>query len=329
MNVKRLIGTLLVASLALASIGAAYAQEAEEATREGFVGTVSSYSGTTLVIKVVDEDTGAATSVTITAVTEDNVKSPGQPGQTPEEVLEPGAKVAVLAEMVDGAWEAVQVVVRPTKPTFVPLVGAVVSADGNEIQIMLPNGDIKTVQLPPNATGPGIGEVVTAFSRGEGDDDEGGPPVATGLVRASEVGNRLRTFIQEADTDTPGSLDDIALLVLSHAAHQEDVITRILANPNLPDQAIAGMTRGLANAQEGRLRAQETATRARAKAQQIRSGANSDRGGPPEGRGQGGIGSEDEACADGSPRDEDGDCPGDEGQGQGNQGQGNQGQGGS
>lgn len=327
MNVKRLIVSMMAVSLALAGIGAAYAQEAEETTREGFVGTVSSYSGTTLVIEVTDEDTGAATSVTITAVTEDNVKTPGQSSLTPEEALEPGAKVAVLAQMVDGAWEAVQVVVKPTEPTFVPLVGAVVGAEGNEIQIMLPNGDIKTIQLPPNASAPGIGEVVTAFSRGGDEDDTGGPPVATGLVRASEVGNRLRAFIDQADTDTPGSLDEIALLVLSHAAHQEEVITRILANPNLPAQAIAGMTRGLANAQEGRLRAQETATQARAKAEEARAG----RGGRPEGSGQG-SGTEDETCADGSPRDEDGDCPGDAGQGgqgQGNQGQGNQGQGGS
>ena len=326
MNMKRWIGVLTAVGLMLSSIGVAYAQEAEEGTRRGFVGTVSSYSGSTLVIEVVDQAAATSTLITITNVTEDKIKVPGQPAATDVAgALEPGSKVAVLAQKVDDTWEAVQVIVKPTAPTFPPVVGAVVSVEDGVLQIMLPNGEIKTIQLPPQASAPGIGEVVTAFSRGTGGEDDGdGPPVVTGLVRASQVSNRLIAFIDEATTDTAGTLDDLADLVVSHAAHREEMLTQILAKPNLPDQAKAGITNALAKAQAGRQRAQESATRARAKAEKAR-------GGPPEGRGPNGVGSEGE-CDDGASPNEDGTCPNEgeqdgQGQGQGGQGQGQGGQG--
>ena len=290
MKVKLWAGVLLAVSLILSSIGVAFAQDGQEGTRRGFVGTVSSYEGTTLVIEGRDDDTATSTPITITGVTEDKVKYHGQPAVTEVAgTLEPGAKVVVLAQLTeDGDWEAIQVVVKPVEPTAPPVIGAVASIDENGVlTITRRDGSTKTVQLGRGAVPPEVGELVTAFAGRpsvDGEEDGDGPPVATGLVRAAEVRQRLNFHLQQAADDPELPVQTRARLVV-HLATTLDSFSGQHINvleavrTKAPAAAQHGIDTALANAQRGREQAQANAEEARAKA-----GPPADRG-RPEGAG--------------------------------------------
>jgi len=117
------------------------------------------------------------------------IKMPGGPRHG---TFTDDAEVVVLGQETDGGWEAVWILVKPVKPD-VPLQGVVVAVDGDEITVESPDGNTETVTLPEDAGDVAPGEVVTVF-RGNSDH-------AKGMVRAEEVKNRLKNFLDDAELD--------------------------------------------------------------------------------------------------------------------------------
>lgn len=199
-----------------------------------------------------------------------------------------GANVVILAREDGDQWVAMWVLVKPTKPTAPPVTGAVVSVQDGVLTIMRPDGTTKVVQLGRGAASPKVGEVVTAFagpSSADGVPGADGPPVAKGLVKASEVRQRLEGFLQDLTTgsgDLPEaasnrraqSVVDIAAILEGHADKHVKLLEK-LSQKDLPVRAAEGMRKALENAQRGRSQAKLKASEARTKA------------GPPEERGGG------------------------------------------
>ncbi|MCI0848599.1 MAG: carboxypeptidase regulatory-like domain-containing protein [Chloroflexi bacterium] len=234
-------------------------------------------------------------SESVTDGIESFTQKTGSKWQTPTD----GDRVVVLVEFVDqGDGELVKVAVwlkvKPTKPLF-HTVGAVVGIATDEngvwtVSIMRKNGKVKDLQLGPDAKVPEVGDLVTAFQSRGGDDDgdeEDGPPVIRGLVRAQEVRQRLEGFLEDLTSD-PGQVPsdvadrraqrvaDLAARLEAHAAKHARIIERASQNAKLPAQAVAGMLNGLERAENGRAQAKARATEARIKAADARANA-----GPP------------------------------------------------
>ena len=343
MNIKRWISVPLALSLMLFSFGVASAQEDAEVERTGFAGTVVSYDAGTgiLVLSVLAEGETASSEITI-SVASDVIKIPGDSG-----VLEEGAKVVVLAHQPEGEdqWVADSLVVKPVKPISPPIVGAVVSRETDAqgirfLTIMRRDGTTKTIQLRAGDVAPEEGELVTAFAGPPDDDDRGGRPVLTGLMKADDVRARLNKHLADSagNPDLPEQarsrlVDDLATTLGAFVSRQVTLLENIKARA--PAAAQQGLDTALANARRGRDQAQANAAVAREKA------------GPPQGRGQpdgtpgaGSTGdtgsSDDRGRPDGTPEPEneepEEEGEGDEGEGRpsdaGSQGQSGQGQGG-
>ncbi len=288
---KKWISLPLALSLMVFSFGVASAQEDAEVERIGFVGTVASYDAGTgiLVLTVQDDDETVSSEITI-SVALDVIKIPGESG-----VLEQGAKVTVLAYQPEGEdqWIADSLVVKPVKPTAPPVVGAVVGkeTDANGVtilSIMRRDGTTKTIQLRAGDVAPADGELVTAFAGPPEDDDQGGRPVLTGLMKAEEVRARLNKHLTETadNPDLPAQarsrlVDDLATTLDAFTANHVTVLEAIKIRA--PAAAQRGLDSALENAQSGRNQAQANSTAAR------------DKAGPPDDRGR----------ADGTPEPED------------------------
>ncbi|MCH8892975.1 MAG: carboxypeptidase regulatory-like domain-containing protein [Chloroflexi bacterium] len=267
-------------------------------TRKGYVGIFTAVTGA---------GTGASTEAFIVTTKKGDIeiqvpdqnlgsitRKPGRPQGFPVD----GDRVAVLVEFVDqGPGELVkiarQVIVKPTpKP---PIIGAVVSITTDEngvrtLSIMRPDGSTKVVRLGSKGEPPEVGDLVTAFQGRGGDDDgdeEDGPPVIRGLVRAQEVRQRLEGFLEDLTRETRGvpadvaerraqRVADLAEKLEAHAAKHARIIERASQNAKLPPQAVAGMLNGLERAENGRAQAKARATEARTKAADARANA-----GPP------------------------------------------------
>ena len=129
-------------------------------------------------------------------------KFPGGPSR--RGAFTENADVVVLVQQVGGTdedpiWEAVWILVKPVKPPPTT-TGLVVGVDGDEVTIETGKGDKKTVTLPEHARGLAHGEVITVF---EGDEGK-----AKGLVRAEEVKNRLKGFLDDAEEGVADSDGD-------------------------------------------------------------------------------------------------------------------------
>ncbi len=223
------------------------------------------------------------------------IKTPGRPGR----ILADGDRVAVLVEFEEGhdglVAVVVQVMVKPNKPQPHTL-GAVVSITTDEngvrtVSIIRKNGKVKEFQLGPDAETPEVGDLVTAF-QGRG-NSANGRPVATGIVRADSVRQRLEGFLDDLTGEDSGlpsqalenradRVADIAALLENHAANNVAILRQLSQNENLPPQALAGMRNGLAKAQSGFDKAMAKSKEARSKA-----ASPSDRG---QGRGRGNSG---------------------------------------
>ena len=297
---------LVLATMAL-TMPTANAQEPEpedEDNRNGIVGEVVSAT--------IAED-GSGSFVVLTGDGEVTVnltagayelKTPGTPSAASVAgTLEVGAKVAVLLE--EGS--AVQVLVKPTSPVIVPVTGSVVSVDENGLMtIATPSGQTRTVQLPPQANRPTVGELVTTFiDESTGTDDEDGgsgrPSTAIGLVRADEVRARLSRFLDEAlqdatDTEDSGAgtdIDGLATLLDDFSTKHVERLNKILERDDLPAQAKAGMMRALDNAVRAQITAKGKADEARARGGRpptTQGGRPDDSGGRPESPGGGNQG---------------------------------------
>ncbi len=258
-------------------------EEAVAGKRKGFVGTVEEMTEGSFAL--IQQGTGG--QVTIGLPDEYVLKTPGGPRTTG--TFEDGARVAVLAQLVDDQWIAVQVLVKPVKPTAPPGIGVVVSSNEEEgtFTIMTPSGNTHTLRLPPGKKAPTDGELITVFPehplQADGEEDGDGPPRATGLVRAAEVSQRLQNHLEQLTADDgamPGGdqeskaeriASQIQLLeahAMRHIAHMDAVLERV------PEKAKAAIQRAKANAERGQQQAQAAIQQARGKI------------GPPEGKGQ-------------------------------------------
>ncbi|PKB71644.1 MAG: hypothetical protein BZY87_04590 [SAR202 cluster bacterium Io17-Chloro-G6] len=255
--------------------------------------TVTTKSGERIAIQL--PGTGLASIAERTETFVSIIKTPGRPGR----ILADGDQVAVLVEFEEGhdglVQVAVQVVVKPDKPAP-HTVGAVVSITTDEngvrtVNIMRHNGKVKELQLGPDAELPEVGDLVTAFQgRGSGGN---GPPVAKGLVRADAVRQRLESFLDDLTSEagdlSPKALEkwarrvaDIAALLEDHAADHLAVIEEVSSNSNLPPQAVAGMLKGLAKAENGIAKAIIKSNEAKIKVGKSNEGQSQGQG---EGRG--------------------------------------------
>ncbi len=130
-----------------------------------------------------------------------------------------GAKVVVLAQGFEDEddpfsnrgdeeeWQAVWILIKPVKPN-VPVHGVVVAVDGDEVTVETADGEKKTVTLPQHARGVGPGEVITVFRGNSGK--------VKGLVRASDVKNRLKKFLDDAEEEVDEPEEDEAERASKH-----------------------------------------------------------------------------------------------------------------
>lgn len=268
-------GTWTSGEVTSLDLTASVGEGSEKNKRKAFVGVVEGEPDATAVTLI---QKGTEEPITIVLGTHE-LRTPG--GKVAGSFTD-GANVVVLASQDGAQWVAMWVLVKPTKPTAPPVTGAVVSVQDGVLTIMRPDGTTKTVQLGRGAASLEVGEVVTAFA---GPSSTDGPPVAKGLVKASQVRQRLEGFLQDLTTgsgDLPEAASrrraqrvaDIAATLEGHTDKHVKLLEK-LSQENLPVQAVAGMRKALENAQRGRNRAEANAAAARAKA------------GPPAERGQG------------------------------------------
>lgn len=260
------LATLVAAGLAFATVGIAAAQSGggdSRSARHGYVGTVTESSTTTLVVQVKPEEGATSSPATIAFVITGGtrIKTPGAASKTSVGgALEAGAKVAVLGEKrEDGSWQAVQVLVKPRSPVTPPVTGAVASIENGVLTLVLPNGKTKTIEVGSDGASLEQGEVVTIFAQ---DESEGSRPAkAKGLVRASEVHERLAKSLNDVEANRPDLppavkqhreeiASKLAGLLEQHANHKVEVLQGLLSREGLPAKARAGIERALQNAQD-------------------------------------------------------------------------------
>lgn len=279
MNLKRWIGPLLVTSLLVSATAVAFAQEAE-ATKRGFVGAAGTFHGAELGLEPLSEELAAPPTIVVTEATE--IRFPGQEADVQasidiqvdslDEAVKRRSKVAIVAEEVNEAWQALQITVLPAQPLSLPTVGAVVSIDDGVLTVQAPGGTTRDVHLGPQDP-PDVGEVVAVFA-GPTSGGPDGPPVLTGLVRAEEVRQRLQDHLQQIEVNRPElpdearaeRVEELASLLENHASHHVDILRSLRDGGALPEEAVPGITTALENARRGRAEARVRAEEARAKA---------------------------------------------------------------
>jgi hypothetical protein len=180
------------------------------------------------------------------------------------------AQVAVL---VDDGMTAVQILVKPSRPTVLPFSGAVTSVENGTLTVVRPSGESMTVQISSRKSAPQAGAVVMGFARAS--DSRGAPPVSIGLTTAEEMRSRLEGFIDEANSaashrpEQPGTNPQersarLAEILANHTAHQVAILQSVLDRDNLSNKARAAVTRAHSSAKVGLQRAREVAVLARA-----------------------------------------------------------------
>jgi hypothetical protein len=264
--------------------------------------TQSSTSTQTLVVDVKPEAgaTSSPASIAFSLTPETRIKTPGAPSQANVAgTLDVGARVAVLGEkQADGSWKAVQVLVKPTAPVASPVTGSVVSIENGILTLVLPNGKTKTIEVGSDMPAPGEGEIVTVFAQGASGGDR--PPKATGLVRAAEVHDRLKKFLDGVEATTGQSpavkkhRDEVAARVADllerHAEHRVQILKGLQGREGLPEKARAGISRALENAEKNQTEARSKSQDTRGRLGLPKEGANgkADRTPPPGRPGQAG-----------------------------------------
>ena len=116
-------------------------------------------------------------------------------GSGGREQFREGAQVAVL---IDDEGTAVQIKVKPSRPTIQPFSGAVTTIESGTMTVVRPSGESMTVQIPSGERAPQAGAVVMGFARAS--DNPGAPPLSTGLTTANQMRSRLEGFLDEANS---------------------------------------------------------------------------------------------------------------------------------
>jgi hypothetical protein len=238
------IALIMTVVLTLASTNDAVAQtEPPAQTRTAFVGTVLSYEGSVLTLDLAPRRDPGQIEVSITDDTK--VVSAAEPSVAGvQDMLEPDARVTVLAASTDDVWEAQYVVVKPATPPVPPATGLVTEVEGDLITILLPNGATRQYRLPEGETPPAEGEMVTVFARLRTGASSEEPPEITGLQTMTQVQERLQAHLDRlaGETDlTPDRLrirdriiEHISTRLEQHVTVQLQVMERLHQNPNVP-----------------------------------------------------------------------------------------------
>ncbi len=222
-----------------------------------------------------------------------------------------GTDVAVLVEFVlDEAnnivAEARKIVVKPTPAT--PVYGAVESVDTNDegvstVTIVSADGTTEVVELDPEADVPEVGEVVVGFrgrglgarARRSGAFDDDGQPRVRGLVRAQQVHERLRTFLENLGSNGQELTDEqaerrdrriekLGEILEKHAARNVVIIERLSNRENLPPQAAEAVAKGLDKAKANREQARANREQAKAARDEARAARDEARAARDEAR---------------------------------------------
>ncbi len=245
--------------------GLVHAQTPSETSARGLVGQVRELNEDSFLL--IQNGTGETFNVLLdgfdasTALT-----THGSGGQAQ---FQNGAQVAVL---VDDGMTAVQILVKPSRPTVLPFSGAVTSVENGTLTVVRPSGESMTVQIPSRESAPQAGAVVMGFARAS--DSRGAPPVSIGLTTAEEMRSRLEGFLDEANSaashqpEQSGSKPQersarLAEILANHTAHQVAILQSVLDRDNLPNKARAAVTRAHSSAKVGLQRAREVAVLAR------------------------------------------------------------------
>ena len=269
MFAKRIVIFLAAAGLGgflFSGSGLAHAQTAPEASTRGLVGEVGSLNvdsflltqnGTGDEFIVFLNDLDASTGLT----------THGSGGR---EQFREGAQVAVL---IDDEGTAVQIKVKPSRPTIQPFSGAVTTIESGTMTVVRPSGESMTVQIPSGERAPQAGAVVMGFARAS--DNPGAPPLSTGLTTANQMRSRLEGFLDEANSAASHRPEQagpnrqersarLAEILFNHTSHQVAILQAVLDRDNLPQKAKAAITRAHSSARVGLQRAQEVAALANA-----------------------------------------------------------------
>src|SRR5918999_2455911 len=242
MKLVRLLLTLLAISLTVFGSSLVYAQTEAipeaEGTIRGFDGEVvaegTSITGDVGILHIKTASAGEEKTIRLTAGgggPDYQLKMPGRPAMTDvAEVLEGGTGVAVLAQVVDGQWAAVQVAVKPETPTVAPATGVVLLSDkkGGTFTIMTSQGNSHTLRLSSGAAVPSDGELVTVFierrpevqSEGKGD----GPELVQGLARAAEISQRLQSHLDESTSEYSNLVDNNGRARVEHVESLSELL---------------------------------------------------------------------------------------------------------
>ena len=260
-----------IAGLIFSGSGLVHAQTATETPARGLVGQVRGLNGDSFLL--IQNGTGEEFTVSLggfdastdlTTPSGLNITSGGQ------EQLQNGAQVAIL---VDENLTAVQILVKPSRPTALPFSGAVTTIGNGTMTVVRPNGESMTVQIPSGESAPQAGAVVMGFARAS--DSRGAPPVSTGLTTAEEMRSRLEGFLDEANSAASRRPDQagpnpqersarLAEILANHTAHQVAILQGVLDRDNLSNKARAAVARAHSSAKVGLQRASEVAVLARA-----------------------------------------------------------------
>lgn len=306
-KIRTVVASMFAAAFAVVTVGVASAQSGSDepqSSRHGYVGVVteSSTSTRTLSVKINAGVGSTSTPAAITFLLTDDtrVKTPGARGGVAGGI-EVGARVAVLGESgPDGSWTAIQVLVKPTAPTFQPATGSVVGVENGVMTLVLPNGKTKMVEIGNGQKVPEQGEIVTVFAPDATESQR--PSRSTGLVRATEVHERLKKFLDETEAngpELPSSIKShreavaskLARLLERHAEHRVEILEGVMSRGGFPAQARAGIERALENGKQNRSEAISIADGARGRLGIPKGGVEGKPGQPatpPAQRGQGG-----------------------------------------
>ncbi len=259
--------------------------------RKGLVGLISGFATTTVGTSTVVSGVtliknGTNELIDISIGSDVQVKLPGGPNAwgSLEEAIAAGAEVVILSRPGDDGNDAIFVLVKPQRPSHIPLIGTAIGTDDGVITLALPNGKTRKVKKPKGADDPEDGEVLTVIVEntgdgdGEGDGEDGDGEVAetTGLVKASQVAERIQSFLERLaanDARLPQAAIDarqrlvanLAGVLEKHSAQHVSILERASKAQGLGSGTAAGIQRALERAQAGQAKGNAIAADAKSK----------------------------------------------------------------
>ena len=268
MFAKRIILLLAAvgfAGLILSGFGMVHAQTASETSSRGLVGEVRDLSDGSFTL--IQNGTGEEFILFFDSF-DAGVALTNHGGGRAQ--FQDGAQVAVL---VNDEFTAVQILVKPSRPSVQPFSGAVTAVENGMLTVVRPSGETLTIQIPSGERPPQTGAVVMGFARAS--DSRGGPPVSTGLTTAQEMRSRLEGFLEKANnaashrSEQAGSNPQarsarLAEILANHTAHQVTILEKVLGKDNLSNKARTAVMRAHSSAKAGLQRARDVAVLARA-----------------------------------------------------------------